>query len=110
MPFNFWDWETQKVLEAKLTGKISKVPPFGKYAFAFTLKNKKEVHSWAYQQLKKEIMDAPFGTVFKIEYLGKGKDPETDYNIKLFKIEIVDWQEKVKKKSKEKQKDKEYEY
>lgn len=100
--FNFWAWDTNKVLEATFVGQYKSVGRFKKNVYCFKDKDGKAIHAWSFVQLNNLLHGVPFGTKVKLTYLGMEKMPDSERLFKNFELDILD--APVVKKEKKKKK------
>lgn len=100
--FNFWEWDTKKVLEATFVGQYKSVGRFKKNVYCFKDKEGKAIHAWSFVQLNNLLTGVPFGTKVKLTYLGMQKMPDSERMFKNFDIDIIDAPEVKKDDTKKK--------
>ena len=90
MAFNFYDFETKKVLIAIYKGRYASVGAFQKPVHCFLSEQQESIHVWGCAVLNHLLYGVPFGTKLEIKYLGKYKSDSSAYPMLQFEIKIIE--------------------
>lgn len=88
--FNFWDFEKNPEFVGTFKGQYKSVGAFKKNVYFFRTDDGKSVHVWGLVQINNLFYGVPFGTKFKLKYLGMKPMPDSGRLFKDFSLEVLE--------------------
>ncbi len=91
MKWNFKELKIDESLTGIYLSQYRNVGAFKKPVYEFLPERKKEkVHIWGSAVLNHLLFGTRFGSKVKITYHGKGKTPESKYEVHIYEVEVLE--------------------
>lgn len=98
--FNFWDFKSKPEFQSFFIGVVKNVAPFNRPVYVFReSKQSPEFHIWGDVQIAKSFYSIPFGSLVRINFLGKYKSETSKFPMNHYEITLLTKSAKIKRKT-----------